>query len=786
MKKTIYILFCALLLSFLSIESNAQCTVGETEYFVNIDLMAGGAVTYPNEISWAIFDSNGNLIVSTACGDYAGSSGVQPPQSVCLPDAGAPYTLEAYDDWGDGWNGSTIEITDAGGNTVACPQFADNGAVGDQADDCAASQTESVTPFDATTLGCVCGDGVCEGIELYCDCVDCATNCAAETDPVFIGFDTDPVNGGFFGTANTMLDTIAGLEGPIYCNSFVTGGVNDGTKLFLGIGVFGPPCIGGADSLNLWNVSTTQGFISTDGTTPITQMRSAFVHWLCVTQAEIDAAVGAGGSTTITWANPMDAGCTDQLVINWADFGNASTLVSDKCVDCTAYDNSGCTVWSDANNWDSASNILPSLVVEADLDGDGTNDPFIIQADQDTIALYQSLGVSGPLFCQDYYGGTNTGDTITLQIAVFDDEVCLGDAANPYTVTASGGTFFGTGGSSTINLEEASIAFLDLTPGDIGSGTVTITFTDPIGGCTASMVVDFSWFGNTSTLITDLCPLSCDNDGICEGPAEDYCGCVDCTSCSSWSDANNWDASSDILPAVVGLADVDGDGNPDLIPLEPDQDTIALYQNLGVIGPLFCPSIFGGTNSADTIRLVLAALDNVTCVGDATTPYNLSTTSGTLFDLFATTPITSVEEGIAFVLELTSSDIAAGSVTVTFTNSADPGCSADLTLDFNWLGNTASLISDLCICPNNIVVNDPIVPANISSGLYEASNFIEWAGGVIQTDTVTFHAGNYVEIQPEFDVPINTQFTIDINPCGTAPLPKPTGNGEFDIETLKD
>jgi len=64
----------------------------------------------------------------------------------------------------------------------------------------------------------------------------------------------------------------------------------------------------------------------------------------------------------------------------------------------------------------------------------------------------------------------------------------------------------------------------------------------------------------------------------------------------------------------------------------------------------------------------------------------------------------------------------------------------------------------------------------IPSELYQANQVVTSDGQVVIGDTVTFHGGNYVELLPEFDVPLNCQFSISINPCGVAPIPKPIKN----------
>ncbi len=87
-------------------------------------------------------------------------------------------------------------------------------------------------------------------------------------------------------------------------------------------------------------------------------------------------------------------------------------------------------------------------------------------------------------------------------------------------------------------------------------------------------------------------------------------------------------------------------------------------------------------------------------------------------------------------------------------------------------------------CLDTLYVPGPMTP--IPSGLYEANHVVTSDGQVITGDTVTFHGGNYVELRPEFDVPINTQFSIFINPCGTPPIPKPTNDeNAIKIKTIK-
>ncbi len=59
---------------------------------------------------------------------------------------------------------------------------------------------------------------------------------------------------------------------------------------------------------------------------------------------------------------------------------------------------------------------------------------------------------------------------------------------------------------------------------------------------------------------------------------------------------------------------------------------------------------------------------------------------------------------------------------------------------------------------------DLILPA-APSGIYQASNSITSTATITAPDTVVFEAGNFVELQPNFEVQLNADFTIEIVPC---------------------
>ena len=100
-------LFCLAVLCCFSLQNAAaQCGAGETE--ITIIINSGGSA---NEIGWELYDGSMTPVVSGACGAYSGMNNTDAvdTQTLCLND-GETYTFNAYDTFGDGWNGGDAEI----------------------------------------------------------------------------------------------------------------------------------------------------------------------------------------------------------------------------------------------------------------------------------------------------------------------------------------------------------------------------------------------------------------------------------------------------------------------------------------------------------------------------------------------------------------------------------------------------------------------------------------------------------------------------------------------------
>ena len=87
--------------------------------------------SFPLEIVWELVDDvTAGVVASRTCGTAGGST-----QNIFLND-GQTYTFNAFDDWGDGWNGGTFEIKKASDGCVFAAGSPNNGLAGDNTDNC--------------------------------------------------------------------------------------------------------------------------------------------------------------------------------------------------------------------------------------------------------------------------------------------------------------------------------------------------------------------------------------------------------------------------------------------------------------------------------------------------------------------------------------------------------------------------------------------------------------------------------------------------------------------------
>lgn len=107
MNKSIIILV-GILFALWSQKSAAQCPSGSAEIVVKITTK-----NYGNEVHWKIKQANGLTVDSVTSGTY--QSNTVRYDTICLAN-NVRYTFEAWDVWGDGWDGGTYEVLS--GNSI--------------------------------------------------------------------------------------------------------------------------------------------------------------------------------------------------------------------------------------------------------------------------------------------------------------------------------------------------------------------------------------------------------------------------------------------------------------------------------------------------------------------------------------------------------------------------------------------------------------------------------------------------------------------------------------------
>ena len=83
--------------------TSAQCANGKSQAVLTVTTKS-----YASEIFWKVRNGNGSVVDSVQLGTYRNNSTYY--DTLCL-DLNTTYYFEAWDNWGDGWNGSTYSIS---------------------------------------------------------------------------------------------------------------------------------------------------------------------------------------------------------------------------------------------------------------------------------------------------------------------------------------------------------------------------------------------------------------------------------------------------------------------------------------------------------------------------------------------------------------------------------------------------------------------------------------------------------------------------------------------------
>lgn len=134
---------------------DGSCTYAVIGFDCDGNCLAGAATTvevgggsWDNEISWNITESDGNMVAEGAAGT----------STICL-DLTRCYTINMFDSYGDGWNGGTFNIPEAGFSTGLAAGASGSALFGDCEVPCEYEQIAvSVSNADSTDFGFVITD----------------------------------------------------------------------------------------------------------------------------------------------------------------------------------------------------------------------------------------------------------------------------------------------------------------------------------------------------------------------------------------------------------------------------------------------------------------------------------------------------------------------------------------------------------------------------------------------------------------------------------------------------
>jgi hypothetical protein len=238
-------------------------------------------------------------------------------------------------------------------------------------------------------------------------------------------------------------------------------------------------------------------------------------------------------------------------------------------------------------------------VTVADVDGDGDLDAIAASSDDDTVAWFENLDGAGGSWTEHPVSTTVDGASAVIAVDLdADGDVDLASAAATSGIISWHENLDGAGASWAAHLVSDSVAGArSVAAGDVdGDGDLDLA--------SASFDTDtIAWHENQDGLGTQWLKraVSTGADGATAVLAADLDldGDVDLASASANDDTLAWYESFDGTgtawiertitttadgAAALALADVNGDGRPDLLAASELDDTVACYRNSGGVG----------------------------------------------------------------------------------------------------------------------------------------------------------------------------------------------------------
>jgi 6-phosphogluconolactonase (cycloisomerase 2 family) len=349
-------------------------------------------------------------------------------------------------------------------------------------------------------------------------------------------------------------------------------------------------------------------------------------------KATVTAATSTSLSITVTTAASYNPITVTNLTTGLTAFSSKPFVVtfpSSQIIDATSF----------ASQVDFMAGVNANSVVISDVDGDGKPDLVVLNSSDNTISIFRNTSTSGTITASSFAPAVNftTGNSPN-SIAISDvdgdgkpDLVVTNEASNTVSIfrnTSSSGSITTSSFVPKVDFTTGTVPICvaiadldcdgkpDLIVANNMSNSVSIfRNTSTTGSITASSFaskVDLAMTGEypIRVVISDI-----DEDGKPDIVVEDFSSktfsvCKNICSSGTISFAPKVDFTTGVDPKDIALGDIDGDGKPDVVVTNVNDNTVSVFRNTSVSGSITVNSFAPG------IRFITGNNPNNVAIGD--------------------------------------------------------------------------------------------------------------------------------------------------------------------------